>query len=199
MNRSSLVAENFYQKACRFEASLLIAALALGWLAGVDPAANLHFSERDLAYGIAGTAPLILLFFALEHLSIPAATQIRELLLQTLAPGLAGRHWTDLLALSAIAGVSEEMLFRGVLQPWLADSWTPAAALIGANLLFGLAHAVTPLYAVLAALVGTYLSLSMQAGGGVNLLVPIVIHGLYDFFALWLLIRLYRRRQADQS
>jgi membrane protease YdiL (CAAX protease family) len=197
MRNSALNAENFYTKACWLEASLLLVALVLSWLADLNPVADWHFTEKGWLYGILGTAPLLLLFFALEQAAFPAVTQIRELLLNTLAPGLVKKHWSDLLTLAAIAGISEEVLFRGVIQPWLTAHWTPIIALLGANLLFGLAHAVTPLYALLAMLVGVYLSLSMQVEGDTNLLIPIVIHGLYDFFALWALLKLYRHRQAD--
>jgi membrane protease YdiL (CAAX protease family) len=48
--------------------------------------------------------------------------------------------------------------------------------------LFGLLHLVTPTYAVLAALMGGYLGwLYVRTG---NLLVAIIVHALYDFFAL---------------
>jgi membrane protease YdiL (CAAX protease family) len=82
------------------------------------------------------------------------------------------------------------MLFRGLLQPAIAGLWAGPAGvwlgLAGASLLFGLAHAVTRAYVVLAALVGAYLGGLWLATG--NLLVPVVAHGLYDFAAiLWLL------------
>jgi membrane protease YdiL (CAAX protease family) len=51
---------------------------------------------------------------------------------------------------------------------------------------------VTPLYAVLAALVGMYLGLSMDYGIERNVLTPIMIHGLYDFLAFFMLMRAYR-------
>jgi membrane protease YdiL (CAAX protease family) len=51
---------------------------------------------------------------------------------------------------------------------------------------------VTPLYAVLAALVGFYLGLSLDYGGERNLLIPVIIHGFYDFLAFVALMRVYR-------
>jgi len=103
------------------------------------------------------------------------------------------------LILASIAGLSEELLFRGVIQPWIESSCGLTAGLIGSNIIFGLAHAVTPLYAVLAALVGMYLSLSMDYGGDRNLLLPVVIHGLYDFLAFIALIRSYRTNRLTDS
>jgi membrane protease YdiL (CAAX protease family) len=52
-------------------------------------------------------------------------------------------------------------------------------------------HAVTPLYAVLAFLVGIYLGLALDFGGNRNLAIPIIIHGLYDFLAFVMLMRAY--------
>jgi membrane protease YdiL (CAAX protease family) len=144
-----------------------------------------------------GTAPLFLMFLALEQMQDESIVKIRKLLLQTLGPGLHRYHWTDLFMLAAIAGVSEELLFRGVIQPWMESSWGMMAGLIGSNMIFGLVHAVTPLYAVLAAFVGIYLGLSLDYGGERNLLTPVIIHGLYDFLAFVTLMRVYRASQSS--
>jgi len=184
--------DDFFKSACSFEAALILVAVFLGWAADIDPFANLHFSESAIAYGVIGTLPLLLLFLSLEQIQAEPVVKVRNVLFETLGPSLHRYHWTDLLILASIAGLSEELLFRGVIQPWIESSWGMAAGLIGCNIIFGLAHAVTPLYAVLAALVGIYLSLSMDYGGDRSLLIPIVIHGLYDFLAFVALIRAYR-------
>jgi len=59
------------------------------------------------------------MFLALEKIQGESVVKIRELLLNTLGPGLHLYHWTDLFMLAAIAGISEELLFRGVIQPWI--------------------------------------------------------------------------------
>lgn len=59
------------------------------------------------------------------------------------------------------------------------------AGLIGSSVLFGLVHAITPLYALLAMGVSIYLGLFLDYGGERNLLTPIVIHTAYDFLAFW--------------
>jgi membrane protease YdiL (CAAX protease family) len=169
-----------------------LVAVFLGWVAGIDPFENIYFSETAIAFGLIGTAPLFLMFLALEKVQGESVVNIRKLLLNTLGPGLHRYHWTDLLILAAIAGVSEELLFRGVIQPWIETSWGISAGLILSNIVFGLVHAVTPLYAVLAALVGIYLGLSLDYGGERNLLTPIIIHGFYDFLAFVALMRAYR-------
>ncbi|NOT11658.1 MAG: CPBP family intramembrane metalloprotease [Methylococcaceae bacterium] len=193
MTEPKLNKDDFFKKACYFEASLILVAIFLGWISGINPFENLHFSEIAIAYGLIGTAPLFAMFLVLEHIHLNSVVRIRQLLLDTLGPGLHRYHWTDLLILAAVAGVSEEVVFRGVIQPWMELSWGgTTAALIGSNLIFGLAHALTPLYAVLAGLVGIYLGLSMDYVGDRNLIIPVVIHGLYDYLAFILLMRAYR-------
>ncbi|WP_031437265.1 CPBP family intramembrane glutamic endopeptidase [Methylobacter tundripaludum] len=191
--------DGFFKKACFFEAALILVAVFLGWIADINPFSDLHFSESAIAYGVIGTIPLFLLFLTLEQMQAESLLKIKNMLFETLGSNLHRYHWTDLLILASIAGLSEELLFRGVIQPWMESSWGLTAGLVGSNIIFGLAHAVTPLYAVLAALVGIYLGLSMDYGGDRNLLLPIVIHGLYDFLAFIALLRAYRASRLTDS
>lgn len=197
MDKTQLNTGDFFLKACIFEASLILVAVVIGWLAGIDPFEHLNFSESAVAFGIIGTIPLLLLFIALEHIEEESLKKIRRLLLDTLGPGLHRYHWTDWFILAAIAGVSEEILFRGVIQPWFEGLWGLKAGLIFSNVIFGLVHAVTPLYAVLASLVGIYLGLCLDYGGERNLLIPVIIHGLYDFLAFVMLMQAYRASQSN--
>jgi membrane protease YdiL (CAAX protease family) len=199
MDKPPFTPDEFFNKACSFEAALIPVALVLGWIANISPFENLHFSESAIAYGVIGTLPLFLLFLTLEQIQTEAVVRIKNVLLETLGPSLHRYHWTDLLMLASIAGLSEELLFRGVIQPWLESSWGMATGLIASNIIFGLAHAVTPLYAVLAAMVGIYLSLALDYGGDRNLLLPIIIHGLYDFLAFVALMRAYRATRLPDS
>lgn len=193
MNTPEMKAD-FFKMACLFESSLIVVALILGLIADINPLADLWFSEYSLALGIAGTLPLFMVFGALYQMYFPAMEKIKQLMLDTMGGSMHKLHWGDLFVLAAIAGISEELLFRGVLQPWIEQAWGWTAGLLISNILFGLVHAVTPLYALLAGLVGIYLGLSLDYGGVRNLMVPMVIHGFYDFIAFLVIIRLYRQR-----
>ena len=199
MDKSLFKFDDFFKSACFFEASLVLVAVFLGWVSGIDPFKSIYFSETAIVYGVIGTVPLFLMFLALEKMQGESVTTIRKLLLNTLGPGLHRYHWTDLFLLAAIAGIAEELLFRGVIQPWIEAAWGITMGLIVSNIVFGLVHAVTPLYAVLAALVGIYLGLSLDYGGERNLLIPIIIHGFYDFLAFVALMRVYRASLTEPA
>jgi membrane protease YdiL (CAAX protease family) len=194
MHANSNASESFFKTACYFEGGLILVALLLGLIANINPFTDLYFSEVAILFGIIGTLPLFLLFLISEQLNFQALQRIKALLLETLCPQLYQHHWTDLFILSAIAGISEEILFRGLLQPWLERSWGMPTGLITSSLLFGLVHAVTPLYAVLATLISLYLGLSLDYLGNRNLLTPIIIHGLYDFLVFIVLIKSYKKQ-----
>ncbi len=90
--------------------------------------------------------------------------------------------------LSIAAGISEEVLFRAVIQGGLQSaSGTPIAVAISA-LLFGLCHALTKFYFILATLMGVYLSLVWMSTS--QLLSPMIAHALYDFIVLVWYLRL---------
>lgn len=179
----------FFRLACYFEASLAVLAALLGWLFAVDPIAELFYTETALWQGFTATLPLLVLFFAIQAMPYQALVEIRRLLQETLGEHLRDRHWSDLLVLAAIVGFSEELLFRGLIQQGLEQAWGPQIGLWLSSLIFALAHAVTPLYAILAFLMSLYLGMSMDFGGERNLLIPMVIHGFYDFVAFMVIVK----------
>ncbi|MDG2364428.1 MAG: CPBP family intramembrane metalloprotease [Methylococcaceae bacterium] len=194
---SSINTENFFKQACIFEGSLIGLALVLGWLADINPFASLYFSETAFLHGIIATLPIFMIFLALYQLNIKSLTKIKTLLLDMLGPVLLRYHWTDLLILAAIAGISEEILFRGVIQPWMESSWGMLTGLIVSSILFGLAHAVTLLYFLLATLMSAYLGLLLDIDTSRNLLIPIVTHGFYDFLAFLVIAHSYRHQHKN--
>jgi CAAX protease family protein len=199
MDNQLLNPEKFFKTACYFEGSLILLAVFLGWIADINPFADLFFSEQAIFFGIVATLPLFIIFLALQLIRHDAVLRIRQLLFETLGPSLHHYGWADLFVLAAIAGVSEEVLFRGVVQPWIEQAWGMNAGLVFSNIIFGLVHAVTPLYGILATLVGIYLGLSLDYGGERNLLTPIIVHGLYDFLAFLVIMRAYKASLNEEK
>ncbi len=195
--QSSNTSASFFKTTCYFEGGLIIVALLLGSIANINPFAYLYFSESAILFGILGTSPLFLLFLVTKQLKCSGLQDIKKLLSDTLCSQLYQHHWTDLFILSAIAGFSEEVLFRGLLQPWLERGYGVQFGLIASSLLFGLVHAVTFLYAVLATVISLYLGLSLDYMGNRNLLIPVVIHGCYDFLVFMSLMKSYRQQISN--
>ena len=86
------------------------------------------------------------------------------------------------IGLGFAAGFGEEMLFRGVMQYKLGLGLGDALSIIVSSIIFGLLHAVTPLYAFLAWLASLYFGYLYVAFA--NLAVPIFSHAIYDVGAL---------------
>lgn len=182
----------FLKVATYFESSLVVLAYGVGWLWNVDPMADFRFSWEPMLWGLAGTLPLYGLFLLSYRIPLGGLRPIKRLLIERLGPFLGACHWWELLYLGLLAGLTEEILFRGVLQPLAESRWGWAAGIAFSNFLFAMAHFVTPLYAVLAGLTGLYLGLSLDFGGGRNLLTPVFIHALYDFLAFLAVAQTYR-------
>jgi hypothetical protein len=177
-NRSS-----FIGVALIVEGSLIGAAPLLGRLLYIDPYDRFAWSAAAAGQALAATLPALMAFLVLTRAPLGPLKRLREILEQTLGPSLVACRWYDLALIAAVAGFGEELLFRGVLHEALGISWS--------NALFGLLHAMTPAYCILAALMGAYLGWLLEQTG--NLLVPILVHALYDFVAFLVLARSSRQ------
>ncbi len=169
------------------EGGLMVAAWLLGWLLDCDPLRLFAFSGPTALLGVLAALPMLAGFFAAVRWPIGPIRGIKDFTDRVIRPLMMPCSLVDLAGISILAGVGEELLFRAVLQEAFGK-WLPVwGAIAAAALLFGLLHAVTPTYAVLAGLVGAYLGWVYHSTG--NLLAPIVAHALYDFVALVYLTR----------
>ncbi|MDH3718178.1 MAG: CPBP family intramembrane metalloprotease, partial [Planctomycetota bacterium] len=145
--------------------------------------------------GTVATMPMLLGLLVINRYPFGPFAHLKQVVDELILPMFRGVSVPAFGLISILAGLGEEMLFRGFLQGGLAevlsDRLGPSAAtwcaLIAASLVFGLLHPITRLYAVLCFAVGVYLGLLWIMTG--NLLAPIVTHALYDFFALVYLTR----------
>lgn len=169
------------------EGGLALLAWLLGWLLGQPALGTFRWDLRDAALGVAASLPLLAVFLACVRWPVGPLARIKRITDEFLRPLFASCTVYDLALLSLLAGVGEEMLFRGVLQPaaarWLGD-WQ---AVLATSVLFGMLHLVTPAYGVMAGAMSAYLGWAHLERG--NLLVVMVAHGFYDFIALLFLAR----------
>lgn len=119
------------------------------------------------------------------------AVMVVSVLIVTNYPGLAdkGMGFTLLLLVSALfVGFGEELMFRGLgVTTFRSNGFTEGKAALWSTVVFGLAHATNLITEGLGAIpqvfatiiAGYFLYLIRRRSGGI--LVPAVLHGLWDF------------------
>lgn len=196
----SMTLSQFLTGAAIFEGMLLLVAFLIGALLGVSPTAQLSWSTDDFLLGLLATCPMLLLLAACFLSRSQGIVSIRLFLRDTLGPFLHQCRFIDLLFLALLAGVCEEVLFRGFLYFWIRD-WNPMLAVVICNVCFGMAHAITPLYALLAGFLGLYLTALVAVDSSPNLLIPMTAHTAYDLIGFLIVVRDFRasrRQPADR-
>ncbi|HTU19284.1 MAG TPA: CPBP family intramembrane glutamic endopeptidase [Gemmataceae bacterium] len=168
------------------EGGLLAAASILGWMLDQPPLRSFQWTLGAVLWGVLAALPLVALLFVILRWPIGPLKRIHRFSEEVIRPLLAPCSVIDLLGISVLAGLGEEILFRGVLQEAFAryNVWVGLAV---ASAMFGLVHAITLSYVLLATLMGAYLG-CVWLWADHNLLVIVITHALYDFVALlWLL------------
>jgi uncharacterized protein len=182
------------------EGSIGLLAVGIGWALGDPPAERIHWTVDAAIDGVAATAPLVGVMWLCMRAKWRPFRELRDLIDQKVVPIFAGSRMWEFAAIAAVAGLGEEMLFRGVIQSFLARLLSAPAgtlvALMVASILFGLLHWLTPLYALLAGAISLYLGTVWILTN--NLLVPALAHALYDFWALVYLVRLRNAGSSGQ-
>lgn len=138
----------------------------------LDPIACLE----GLCLGISITG-----FSLLLHRLVLVFRESAEINLKTIVAPL---EYEDLIWLGILPGLSEEMLFRGVLLPTIGLNWI---GICMSSLIFGVLHLSQPRsysYAIWAVCVGMMLSLITVASH--NLLPAVVAHTTTNILAAWL-------------
>jgi len=181
-NNQRHIASLMFLRIVFFESTLLLVAWVLGWLLGV-PLFDVHtWNWKGLAVGLSSTLPLISMFFWLLQSQWEPCQNIRRIMDVVIRPMFQEFTILQLLVISLVAGISEEILFRGVIQGGAQTSMGAPAAIVLSAVLFGACHALTPFYFVLATFMGVYMSVVWMATG--QLLAPIITHAVYDFLVL---------------
>jgi membrane protease YdiL (CAAX protease family) len=159
------------------EGALAIGAWGLARILKLDVAWG--HPHRDIAIG----AVAALLLAAVNHTlltRLPSSwivNGVRAVYHELLLPVFGRLDTMAIVVIGVAAGLGEEWLFRGVLQP--AIGW------IAASVAFGLAHVGGRLmlpFGIWASAMGVALGSLAIATGGIT--APVVAHGLYDMLAL---------------
>lgn len=152
---------------------------------------NFSLDFRDILIGLASAVPISITIYLLMAGPISritwiqrAMSQINEKLYLPFGRSIRSLTIFEIVLISCAAGIGEEIFFRGMMQSFIGVWW--------AAVVFGLLHALTPAYFIIATAVGIWLGLLYQFSD--NLLVPMVAHAAYDIFALNFLRMQYLRR-----
>ncbi len=192
---------NFAVTAGLFEGGLAVLAVSIGWALGRPPMESFHFTAIDLGWGIITTLPMLAVLWISTKATWRPFARIMQVLDETFIPLFRQCRILELAVIAFLAGLGEEMLFRGIVQSWVTEkAGGPYGVLIGlaaAAAIFGLLHSVTLAYALLAACIGLYLGAIWLATG--NLLVPITSHALYDFLAFVYLVQIRKSKAIPQD
>lgn len=190
-------AGRFTAVAVGVELGALALALALGLVTDTPVWSLVRPDLRETLLAIPATLPLLLGMWLVARSAWPPFRRLVTEVEGYLLPLFAGCSWGQLAVIAAAAGIGEEALFRGALLAVVSAPFGIPLALAATSVVFGLAHLVTPTYAVLAGIVGAYLGWLAVVTGGVW--APAVAHGLYDFVALAVLLRAIRRAPPSDA
>ena len=180
-----------------FEAFLGALAISLALIFGLAPWLDMQPTLSAIVLGVLTTLPLLASMLLIAHSQWQWASALDRLVRDVVATLFAKSSRSAIVLVSLMAGLCEELLFRGVIQGGLAQLIGPWWALALASLLFGLAHALSKAYFVVTTLAGLYFGwLYLWTG---SLMVPIIAHALYDWAALEYYLKEHRRGESNHG
>ena len=176
------------------EGGMLVVGAALAYFLGVRFWEGMSVSASSLGWGVLSAIPMLLGAIGIFYSNSKMGVQLRNDFDLVILMFRKARV-VDLVFVSIMAGLCEEVLFRGFGQNVIVGYIGVWPGLVVASLIFGVFHFVSFSYFVFATLIGVYL-------GGVyvwtgDLVIPIVGHAVYDFIALAYGVREGRRRDSE--
>ncbi len=170
------------------EVVLAVVGLVVGRWIGTPILEDARVDLRSGVLALAATLPLVAFAFWSMRTELAFFARLREVFRETVVPLFASCSLPELVLISIMAGIGEEVFFRAFLQGSLGRVVNPWIALALVSALFGVAHAVSIGYAIVAGLLGAYLGTLLLLTG--NLFVAVAVHTLFDFVALLVISRM---------
>ena len=175
----------------------LVVFTVLGW--GIMA----HFGPVTLTNSLQGGAPLpmqaglglmvgsVVGFLAWNMVNLPFFRKTRDFFVDIIGP--LKLNWTEVVMVSCCAGIGEEILFRGAVQPHLGIVWT--------SILFVALHGYLNPFDSRMTTYGLFMILAICLLGWVavkyGLITAIVAHTVIDVILLYLLTRTYLTKTED--
>jgi membrane protease YdiL (CAAX protease family) len=192
---------NGFAMAVIVEGGLALVALALAWLFSVPVRDLIPQSRAPLLAavfrGVVVALVMLVIFVWMVHSSRQTLRGLRQQVESLISQMFPSGSLAQFGLVALLAGVGEELLFRGALQTVFSRWTTPVAGLLITSVLFAFAHALSKLYFLLALIIGFCFGWLVYQYN--DLVAPMVAHSLYDFVALVYLSRTSRLRLSGDS
>jgi len=148
---------------------------------------NFSLNWSATAYALLLCLPMFVSLIFVTRSRWAPLVGLRKELEEKVLPIFTNCNIVDLAIIALLAGVGEELFFRGWMQTVLAEKSGVWVGILAVSLIFGLLHYLSTTYAVYAFITGIYLGVIYYVFG--NLYIVMAIHAVYDFVALVYLVR----------
>jgi len=158
-------------------------------LMGGSGAFQAHFSLSWSAtgYALLLCSPMFVALYISVRSNWEPLARLQTEMEEKVVPLFANCKIIDLALIALLAGLGEELFFRGWMQAALSNRMGIWIGILLASLIFGLMHYLSMTYFIYAFVTGIYLGLIYQSSG--NLYIVMAIHVVYDFVALIYLLK----------
>jgi len=181
MDRKALLLVTFFVEG----GLLLFGLLLMGGLGIVLSKFSLSWAATG--YALLLCIPMLAALYFAQWSQWSALSHLRKEIDEKIAPIFVNCKIIDLTVIALLAGIGEELFFRGWLQGALTNRFGVWLGILVASTIFGLAHYLSISYAIYTFITGIYLGVIYQVTG--NLYIVMAIHALYDFIALVYLVK----------
>lgn len=170
--------------AVQVEGGLALLAILIAYFASIPLLEMVTFEPLAVLFAVLGTLPVILLCWLIYKVPLKSVEFTRRFMRSIYLDFVRHCSVLQLFLIALMSGIGEELLFRGVLQTtvvhWFGGETRGLIfGILITSVLFGLAHPINKLYVFLCIVIGVYLGLTFVWSG--NLLVPMILHALYNF------------------
>lgn len=163
----------------------ILLAIWLSWYLLTDQPLKFNFSLKTFFYALTFTIPLILInyFIFIKCKS----DEITNFLNEAIIPLCKSLDLFSALIISILAGVCEELFFRGLLLTFISDYCGIYFAILTSSILFSVLHFIGRLkkyktIVLIYTFIGIYFALIVAITD--NILIAILTHTIYDFIAI---------------
>ncbi len=176
-----------------FEGGLGLIGVLCAYLFGIDLWGQVHWHQLDDIFLGIGLSVFLFVFFLIlnQYSNFSFIQNTKDKLEDVLISFFSDFQTVHILLIALLSGCGEEILFRGFLQQVLQSNYFGSdniwLGIFLSNMLFGLAHWLSPFYALYAGVLGLILGVVMVYSD--NLLTPILIHTTYNFLVLYYLLK----------